>query len=252
MTEVHSRSRITVIIPALNEQDALPLVLKDLPWNMVSEVIVVDNGSTDDTAAVAHRAGAHVIHEPQRGYGAACLAGMRAMQDSDIVVFLDGDYSDHSNELPHVVGPILGSQADMVIGSRVLGVRERGALPPQARWGNWLAVNLIRFLHGVRYTDLGPFRAIRVSSLLSVEMQDQGYGWTAEMQVRAVNMGLRIQEVPVSYRRRTGQSKISGTLRGCVLAGSAIIKTIIRHAYPPTWRLIPKSMTKPAPSSIKA
>lgn len=252
MTEAPSRSRITVIIPALNEQDALPLVLRDLPWNMVSEVIVVDNGSTDDTPAVAHRAGAHVIHEPQRGYGAACLAGIRAIQDSDIIVFLDGDYSDHSNELPDVVRPILNSQADMVIGSRVLGVRERGALPPQARWGNWLAVTLIRFLYGVRYTDLGPFRAIRVASLLSLGMQDQGYGWTAEMQVRAVNAGLRIQEVPVSYRRRTGQSKISGTLRGCVLAGSAIIKTIIRHASPPTWRLIPKFMTKPAPGSIKA
>jgi glycosyltransferase involved in cell wall biosynthesis len=161
MTEVSSPSRITVIIPVLNEQDALPHVLRDLPWDMVMEVIVVDNGSTDATPEVAHRAGARVIHEPRRGYGAACLAGIQAIQESDIVVFLDGDYSDHADELPQVVAPILDGQADMVIGSRVRGIREPGALAPQARWGNWLAVTLIRLLYGARYTDLGPFRAIR-------------------------------------------------------------------------------------------
>ena len=193
-----------------------------------------------------------MIHEPRRGYGAACLAGIQAIQESDIVVFLDGDYSDHPDELPHVVKPILDGHTDMVIGSRVRGVREPGALPPQARWGNWLAVTLIRLLYGVRYTDLGPFRAIRIPVLRSLGMQDQGYGWTVEMQVRAVNAGIRIQEVPVSYRRRTGHSKISGTFRGCVLAGSAIIRTIVRYAIQPTWRVIPKPMTKPAPSSMKA
>ncbi len=252
MTKVHSPSRVTVIIPVLNEQEALPRVLGDLPWDMLSEVVVVDNGSTDATAEVAHQAGARVIHEPRRGYGAACLAGIRAIQESAIVVFVDGDYSDHPNELPDVVRPILEGQADMVIGSRVLGVRERGALAPQARWGNWLAVNLIRMLYGTQYTDLGPFRAIRASSLLLLGMQDQGYGWTVEMQVRAVHAGLRIQEVPVSYRRRTGQSKISGTLRGCLLAGWAIIGTIVRYANRPSWRLLRNSLPKPTSPSIKA
>jgi glycosyltransferase involved in cell wall biosynthesis len=251
MTKVHSPSRITVIIPVLNEQEALPRVLGDLPWDMLSEVVVVDNGSTDATAEVAHQAGARVIHEPRRGYGAACLAGIRAIQESDIVVFVDGDYSDHPNELPDVVRPILEGHADMVIGSRVLGNREPGALAPQARWGNWLAVNLIRMLYGTQYTDLGPFRAIRTPVLRSLGMRDQGFGWTVEMQVRAVNAGLRIEEVPVSYRRRTGHSKISGTFRGCVLAGIAIIGTIFRYASRPTWRVIPKPMTKSAPGSMK-
>ena len=251
MTKVHSRSRITVIIPVLNEQEALPWVLGDLPWDMLSEVIVVDNGSNDATVGVARRAGARVVHEPQRGYGAACLAGIQTIQESDIVVFLDGDYSDHADELPVVVRPILNGNADMVIGSRVRGVRERGALAPQARWGNWLAVTLIRLLYRARFTDLGPFRAIRTPALRALGMQDQGYGWTVEMQVRAVNAGLRIQEVPVSYRRRIGHSKISGTLRGCVLAGIAIIGTIIRYATRPNWSVIPKPMTKPATGSMK-
>ena len=240
MTPICLHPRITVIIPVLNEQEALPHVLKDLPWDKLQEVIVVDNGSTDATAEVARQCGARVIHEPQRGYGAACLAGIHAIRGADLVVFVDGDYSDHGNELPDLVKPILTGQADMVIGSRVLGVRERGALPPQARWGNWLAVTLIRLFYGFCYTDLGPFRAIRASSLLALGMEDQEYGWTVEMQVRAIHAGLRIQEVPVSYRRRMGCSKISGTLRGCVLAGSAIIGTIIRYAPRRRWSLFPK------------
>ncbi len=252
MTEVHQAPRISVIIPVLNEEEALPHVLNDLPWCMVHDVIVVDNGSTDATAQVASQAGARVICESQRGYGVACLAGINAMHESDIVVFLDGDYSDHPNEMPQVVKPILEERADMVIGSRVLGIRERGALAPQARWGNWLAVSLIRLIYGVRYTDLGPFRAIRASSLLALGMEDQGFGWTVEMQVRAVMARLRIEEVPVSYRQRKGQSKISGTLRGCILAGTAIIGTIIRHAFRPFWRASPRSMIKPATRSMKA
>ena len=251
MTEVYSPSRITVIIPVLNEQDALPHVLSDIPWDMVREVIVVDNGSTDATSEVAYRAGARVIHEPRRGYGAACLAGIQAIQESDIVVFLDGDYSDHADELPDVVAPIIDGHADMVIGSRVRGNHERGALAPQARWGNWLAVTLILLLYGVQYTDLGPFRAIRTSMLQSLGMRDQRYGWTVEMQVRAINAGLRIQEVPVSYRRRTGKSKISGTLRGCVLAGVAIIGTIFRYVPCPRSSMFPKPMTKPVADSVK-
>lgn len=251
MTEVYAPPRITVIIPVLNEQDALPHVLSDIPWDMVREVIVVDNGSTDATSEVAHRAGARVIYESRRGYGAACLAGIQAAQESDIVVFLDGDYSDHADELPDVVAPILEGHADLVIGSRVRGNREQGALAPQARWGNWLAVTLIRLLYGVQYTDLGPFRAIRTPMLQSLGMRDQGYGWTVEMQVRAINAGLRIQEVPVSYRRRTGQSKISGTLRGCVLAGIAILGTIFRYAIRPTCQMNSQPPPKPASRSIK-
>ncbi len=252
MTEVHQAPRISVIIPVLNEEEALPHVLNDLPWCMVHDVIVVDNGSTDATAQVASQAGARVIRESQRGYGVACLAGINAMQESDIVVFLDGDYSDHSNELPQVVKPILDERVDMVIGSRVLGIRERGALAPQARWGNWLATTLIRLIYGFRYTDLGPFRAIRASSLLALGMEDQGFGWTVEMQVRAIMARLRIEEVPVSYRRRRGKSKISGTLRGCVLAGTAIIGTIVRHGFRQSWRKGPRSMIKPAIRSMKA
>jgi len=251
MAEVRSRPRITVIIPVLNEQDALPYVLRDLPWELVREVIIVDNGSTDATPEVAHRAGARVIYEPRRGYGAACLAGIHAMHESDIVVFLDGDYSDHPDELSDVMAPILNGHADMVIGSRVQGNQERGALAPQVRWGNWLAVTLIRLLYGVRYTDLGPFRAIRTPMLQSLGMRDQGYGWTVEMQVRSINAGLRVQEVPVSYRRRMGQSKISGTLRGCLSAGYAIIATIFRYAPRPRWSMFLKSMTKPVADSAK-
>ncbi len=234
---------IAVIIPVLNEQEALPLVLRNLPWEILCEVLVVDNGSTDATAEVASRLGARVIHESHRGYGAACLAGIRALHPSDIVVFLDGDYSDHPEELPQVVKPIREGQADFVIGSRLLGAREPGALLPQARWGNMLAVTLIRWLFGIRYTDLGPFRAIRWSALQALGMRDQGFGWTVEMQVRAATTGLRIKEVPVSYRKRTGHSKITGTLRGTVLAGWAIITTILRHARYLPWRVSLKRWT---------
>ena len=241
MNTVWNGPRVAVIIPVLNERDAIPLVLGDLPWCMLSDVVVVDNGSTDGTDEVARQSGARVVHEPRRGYGAACLAGLQAIQQTDIVVFLDGDYSDHPEELPQVVAPILEGRADLVIGSRMLGTREPGALVPQARWGNCLAVALIRLLYGIRYTDLGPFRAVRWSVLEWLRPRDLGYGWTVEMQVRAAKAGLQVREVPVSYRKRIGHSKISGTFRGTVLAGIAIIGTILRYAAQPRWHPFPGS-----------
>ena len=228
----HNVPLIAVIIPALNEEEAIGKVLGDLPWDMLDQVIVVDNGSTDRTAQVATDAGARVVREDEKGYGAACLAGIRALHDADIVVFLDADYSDHPEELSHVVKPILDDQADLVIGSRMQGNREKGALLPQAFFGNWLAVTLIRWLYGVRYTDLGPFRAIRWTSLNRLGMRDRDFGWTVEMQVRAARQGLRSCEVPVSYRYRVGQSKITGTLRGTICAGYKILLTIFRHGFP--------------------
>jgi len=249
MRDVFTQPSITVIIPVLNERDALPQVLAALPWNILSEVIVVDNGSTDGTGEIARQSGARVVYQPQQGYGAACLAGIQSIQQADIVVFLDGDYSDFPQELSQVVAPILKGRADMVIGSRVQGTSEPGALPPQVRWGNWLAVTLIRMLYGIQYSDLGPFRAIRHSALQSLNMCDQGYGWTVEMQVRAAKIGLQIEEVPVRYRKRVGHSKISGTVRGCVLAGAKIISTILRYAVQPVECARPGMVTKPFPAS---
>jgi rSAM/selenodomain-associated transferase 2 len=223
--EQHVMDKIAVIIPAYNEAASIGRVLDDLP--AVAQVVVVDNGSSDATTAVARAHGARVVHEPRRGYGAACLAGMAALdRDAEIVVFLDADYSDHPEELPRLVAPILSGEADLVVGSRILGQREPGALPPHARWGNGLAVALLRLLYGVRFTDLGPFRAIRASSLRALGMGDPDYGWTVEMQARAARAGLRVIEVPVSYRRRIGRSKVSGTVRGSVLAGYKILTTI--------------------------
>jgi glycosyltransferase involved in cell wall biosynthesis len=218
-----------VVIPALNERESLPRVLGDLPWDLLREVVVVDNGSTDGTAEAAREGGARVVIEPQRGYGRACLTGIAALDATDVVVFLDADYSDRPEELPAVVAPILEGRADMVIGSRVLGEREPGALLPQARFGNLLSVTLIRSLCGARYTDLGPFRAIRRGALDALQMRDEDFGWTVEMQVKAARAGLRVVEVPVRYRRRIGRSKITGTVRGTVLAGWKILVTIARH-----------------------
>ncbi|MBI4230221.1 MAG: glycosyltransferase family 2 protein [Planctomycetes bacterium] len=222
-------ARITVVIPALNEERSIALVLDDLPRALLHEVIVVDNGSSDGTADVARSHGARVVHEPRRGYGSACLAGIAAVADTDVLVFLDADHSDHPEELPSLVAPILEGRADLVIGSRTSGNHEPGALLPQAVWGNRLAVFLLRLLHGVRYTDLGPFRAIRWRSLRELGMRDTNYGWTVEMQVRSAQAGLRSTEVPVSYRRRVGVSKITGTLKGTLCAGYKILFTIFRY-----------------------
>ena len=216
---------IAVVIPACDEEEAIGKVLQDIP-DIAQQIIVVDNGSADRTAEVARRLGACVVGEPRRGYGQACLAGMAHLDSPDIVVFLDGDYSDYPEDMLAIVRPIIADGADMVIGSRVLGQREKGALLPQARFGNWLATFLIRLLFGVTFTDLGPFRALRYDALMRLEMQDRNFGWTAEMQVKAARLGLRATEVPVRYRRRIGTSKITGTLRGTLRAGYKILWTI--------------------------
>jgi glycosyltransferase involved in cell wall biosynthesis len=230
-----------VVIPALDEEASVGEVVRAIPLEMagatVTRVVVADNGSTDRTADVAAAAGAEVVREPVRGYGRACLAGLAAVAAGtppDIVVFLDADRSDRPEEMPDLIAPILRDQADLVIGSRVLGARagrvERGALMPQARAGNTLAGALLRARWGVRFTDLGPFRAIRYPALLQLRMSDPTFGWTVEMQGKAARAGLRCAEVPVSYRRRVGRSKITGTVSGSLRAGVKILWTIGRLA----------------------
>ena len=224
---------VLVIIPAFNEENSVGNVVRDIPAELVDEVVVVNNNSNDQTAVEAARAGVTVLDEPVQGYGRACLRGITyaqsRQQKPDIVVFLDADYSDYPGEMTALVAPILSNKADMVIGSRALGNRERGSMTPQQVFGNWLATTLLRWLYGVQYTDLGPFRAIRFDSLLALNMQDKTYGWTVEMQLKAAKQGLRITEIPVSYRKRIGFSKISGTLKGTVLAGYKIITTIFKY-----------------------
>lgn len=223
---------IDVLIPAFNERASLPRVLADLPRERLRRLVVVDNASTDGTGALAAATGAEVLREERPGYGSACLCGIHFLAEDppDVLVFLDADYSDHPEELPRLVRPIADGEADLVIGSRILGERQRGALLPQARFGNWLACRLIHLLYGRRFTDLGPFRAIRWDALERLEMRDRDFGWTAEMQVKAARRGMRVVEVPVSYRRRIGRSKITGTVRGTVLAGYKIVWTILRYS----------------------
>jgi glycosyltransferase involved in cell wall biosynthesis len=229
VTTSASGLRVAVVIPVFNEREALPLVVADLPWALISEVIVVDNGSTDGTGQIARGLPVRLVREARRGYGSACLAGLEALEGHppDVVVFLDGDYSDHPEELPLLLEAV-GRGAELVIGSRRLGRAEPGALLPQARFGNALACLLIRWLYGHRYTDLGPFRAIRWDAYRRLGMRDTNFGWTAEMQVRALLAGLRVAEVPVSYRRRVGVSKITGTIAGTLRAGYKILWTIAR------------------------
>lgn len=219
--------RISVVIPALDEEAGLPAVLAELPWPLLAEVVVADNGSSDRTVELARAGGARVVCASRRGYGSACLAGIAALAPTDIVVFLDADHSDHPEELPIVIAPILSGRADLVVGSRRLGVCQPGAMLPQQRWGNRVATALIRLLFRHRTTDLGPFRAIRSDALARLGMRDPDYGWTVEMQVRALQQGLAVVEVPVSYRKRVGRSKIAGTLRGTLGAGWKILGTIV-------------------------
>ncbi|MFQ5344211.1 MAG: glycosyltransferase family 2 protein, partial [Anaerolineae bacterium] len=223
--------RIAAIIPALNEASTIAAVIAAIPGDAVDHVIVVDNGSTDETAQVAGAAGARVVRELRRGYGFACHAGARAASDADILIFLDGDGADDPQEIPRLVDPILAGQADLVIGSRERGEREPGALLPHARFGNWLAAQLMGWLYGLQVTDLGPFRAIRRPVLEALDMQEMTYGWPTEMMVKAAKQGYHVFEVPVSYRRRAGgKSKISGTVRGTALAAYFILGTTLKYA----------------------
>jgi glycosyltransferase involved in cell wall biosynthesis len=226
-------ARVDVIIPALDEEQGIALVLRAMPKSLVRRIVVADNGSRDRTAAVAREHGAEVVYEPERGYGAACLRAMShlAADPPEIIVFLDGDYSDHPEELPSLVQPILRGEAGIVIGSRAIGRRDRGALSPQQQVGNAIACGALRALYGVEYTDLGPFRAIRWDVLRSLRMQDRNYGWTVEMQIKAAKLGVSYREVPVSYRSRIGVSKVSGTIRGSVGAGTKILWLLGRYAW---------------------
>ncbi len=229
-----SSPRITVVIPAFNEEQSLPMVLADIPHPPVQKVVVADNASTDRTAQVARAGNAEVVAVARPGYGSACLGALDYLRDHqppDIVVFLDGDYSDHPEELSRVIAPILDENMDLVVGSRVLGSRQPGALLPQARMGNWIACTLIRLLYGFRFTDLGPFRAMQWESLERLRMNDPDFGWTAEMQVKALKLGMKVTEVPVSYRKRVGVSKITGTVRGTVLAGYKILTTVFKYSF---------------------
>lgn len=224
---------IIVIIPAYNEEDAIGQVIAEIPKEWVREIVVADNRSTDQTAARAEKAGATVVYEPLPAYGRACLRGMTYVKSlpvpPDIIVFVDGDHSDYPEQLPELIKPILEEDYDMVIGSRALGQRERGSMTPQQIFGNWLATLLMRWLYDVSYTDLGPFRAIKWDKLLALDMQDTTYGWTVEMQLKAAKQRMKTTEVPVRYRKRIGFSKISGTVKGVILAGYKIITTIFKY-----------------------
>ena len=231
---ISNLKNIAVVIPAYNEEQSIGLVLKDIPADFVQEVIVCNNNSKDKTKEVALTHGATVVDQPLPGYGNACLKGLEylenkpAEQQPDIVVFLDGDYSDYPQQMPNVVRPIREEGYDMVIGSRALGDLERGAMQPQQIFGNWLATNLIRLFFKYHFTDLGPFRAIRWDKLMALEMADKNYGWTVEMQVKAAKQKMKCTEVSVDYRRRVGVSKVSGTIKGSILAGHKILWTIFK------------------------
>ncbi len=224
---------IDVIIPAYNEEESIGKVVADIPKELVRDILVCNNASTDNTKPVALAGGAIVLDQPLKGYGNACLKGMEYIKNRpenekpDIVVFLDGDYSDHPEEMTLLVNALLAGN-DMVIGSRALGDMESGAMMPQQVFGNWLATNLIRLFYNYQFTDLGPFRAIRYDKLMEIDMQDRDFGWTVEMQVKAAKHKLRCTEIPVTYRRRIGVSKVSGTIKGTILAGHKILWTIFK------------------------
>lgn len=224
---------VDVIIPAFNEEEAVGNVVRDIPKSLVRSIVVVNNASSDRTREKAEEAGAVVVDQPERGYGNACLKGMEFIRSQephpDIVVFLDADHSDHPEQMGDLIDPIVQDDMDMVIGSRALGVREKGSMTIPQVFGNWLATNMLRWLYGVRYTDLGPFRAIRWPALERLGMVDRNYGWTVEMQVKAAKCGLATCEVPMNYRKRIGFSKVSGTVKGAILAGYKIIRTILDY-----------------------
>ena len=221
---------ISVVIPALNEENAIGHVIQDLP-DWVDQIVVADNGSRDMTADTARQLGAEVVFELEPGYGAACLRGLSAIREADIIVFLDGDYSDFPEDVHRLVDPIAAGTHDFVLGSRAQGQVQSGALTPAQIFGNWLACFLMRRLWQTPYTDLGPFRAIEAGLLERLEMTDRTYGWTIEMQIKAFVQGARILEVPVRYRQRVGVSKISGTVKGTVMAGYKILATLFKYRH---------------------
>ena len=223
-----SAARLAVIIPALNEEQSIGRVIEAIPQHLAPNIVVVDNGSTDGTAEVARAHGARVVSEPHRGYGAACLAGLAALRDADIIAFLDADLSDDPAMLPDLIEPIVSGRADFVIGSRMIGEREPGALPAHSRLGNRLAGMILTHLYRQPTTDLGPFRAIRREALERLAMADRGFGWTMEMQAKAARLRLPTVEVPVPYRKRIGHSKITGSLKASVQAGVIILATAFR------------------------
>lgn len=223
--------KIVALIPAFDEEKSVGKVVQAIPQPPVEKIIVVNNNSRDRTAEVAAQAGAQVVFESEPGYGAACLRGIAEAKKfgAELVVFLDADHSDYPEEIPALIAPILAGECDFVIGSRALGEKEAGAMTPQQIFGNWLACHLMRLLLGARYSDLGPFRAISMAALEKLQMRDRNYGWTVEMQIKAALQHLRVVEVPARYRKRIGKSKISGTVKGTVLAGWKIITTILRY-----------------------
>jgi glycosyltransferase involved in cell wall biosynthesis len=223
--------RVSVIIPTHNEAQSIGRVLADLPANIVTEALVVDSNSTDGTPEIASKMGARVLREPRRGYGRACLTGLAATDSPDVVVFLDGDYSDRPCELPILLAPIIDGHADITLGSRLQGRRSAGALPWHQVFGNRLAASLIRLLYGVNITDLGPFRAARADVLRRLDLQENTYGWAVEIILKGTLAGFRIVEVPVSYYPRIGKSKISGTLKGTVGAAWFILSLIVRYYF---------------------
>ncbi|WP_074407209.1 MULTISPECIES: glycosyltransferase family 2 protein [Aquimarina] len=225
---------INVIIPAFNEEDSIAHVIKEIP-DIVSEVIVVSNSSTDQTENVAKKAGATVLQEKQKGYGYACLKGMEYIASKDIkpdiIVFLDGDYSDYPAELTQIVAPIIEQNMDLVIGSRVKHLREAGSMTSPQIFGNWLATGLMKLFFGAKFTDLGPFRAIKYDKLLALEMVDKTYGWTVEMQLKVLKKRYNYTEVPVHYKKRIGVSKVSGTIKGAIFAGVKILSWIFKYSF---------------------
>ena len=226
--------KVVVLIPAFNEENAVGKVVADIPKHLVDEVVVINNNSTDKTSESAKKEGATVLFEATKGYGNACLKGIEYLKNTrknqtDIVVFIDADYSDYPEDIEKLIEPIISGRAKMVIGSRALGKRESGSMTIPQVFGNWLATTLIKLIYGAKFTDLGPYRAITYSALIDLNMEDKTYGWTVEMQVKAIKQKLSFEEVAVDYRNRIGFSKISGTVKGTVLSGYKIITTIFKY-----------------------